>query len=94
MKDGKECHKCKKVGHLASACLTPDRTRRHSWSDNRSSPRAESNAIEAGAATCWGYDANWVHSLIESTIHNDAIDARASAVTAVSPEFEEENYTL
>ena len=83
LKEGKVCYKCKKVGHLSYACLNESRGRRHSWSDNRpgsnsshNKPEAESHSVEAGAATCWGHDANWVKSLIETTIHNDAIDQK------------------
>ena len=92
----KICKACNKPGHLSYACLTKSRPRRHSYSDNRLGPspdnsrRAESNSVEAGAATCWGHDPHWVKSLIETTIHNDAIDARASAVTAVAREEEDE----
>ena len=94
----KTCKACNKPGHLSYACLTKSRPRRHSYSDNRSGPssdkRAESNSVEAGAATCWGYDPHWVKSLIETTIHNDAIDARAAAVTAVNPNAENEEFGL
>ena len=90
----KTCKACNKPGHLSYACLTKSRTRRHSYSDNRSGPasdkRADSHSVEAGAANCWGHDPNWVKSLIETTIHNDAIDARAATVNAHEPDDEEE----
>ena len=79
----KTCKLCHKQGHLSYACLTKSMPRRHSYSDNRSGSnsshnrsQAESNSVEAGAATCWGHDPAWVKSLIETTIHNDAIDQR------------------
>ena len=88
----KTCSKCQKQGHLSFACLNKSRQRRHSDSEER--PRtgrsAESHSVRGEASNCWGYDPNWVKSLIETTIHNDAVDARASNVTAAYSEDEEE----
>ena len=97
-----ECHRCGKVGHVKRACFAGARPRSHSWSDNRSgltrprNPQAESNSVEAGAATCWGYDAAWVKSVIDLRIHNDVAEAlqaeaRASAVTALIPDNEDDD---
>ena len=86
------------IGHLSYACLTKSRQRRHSYSDNRSGPsqdkKAESHSVEASASNCWGHDPNWVRSLIESTIHNEKVEARASNVTANEPEDSEEEGNL
>ena len=88
----KTCNKCQKPGHLSFACLNKSRPRRHSDSEERprSGRAAESHSVVAGTSTCWGYDPVWVKSLIETTIHNDAVDARASNVTAAYSEDEEE----
>ena len=88
----KTCSKCQKQGHLSFACLNKSRQRRHSDSEER--PRtgrsAETHSVVADTSNCWGYDPTWVKSLIETTIHNDAVDARASNVNAAYSEDEEE----